>query len=292
MSHPDHQQVIRAAGLALSSTSIEAAAAAMGLNHIAYLHLLDRAVSLGYLQRKEAPAKPPESLTGCVAHIPDIHEPFGHPDAPAFVSAVLQRYRPNLVVFAGDELDQHALSTHPTDPNGLSAQTEFDMGLARMKVWYEAIPRAKVCKSNHGSRPFRKAFLAGIPEVYLKEYKDFMQAPEGWEWVDEVVIDDVCYTHGEGATGANGALQLAIRKSQSQAVGHWHGNAGASFFHSGRHTVFGLYSGCLIDAGRYAFRYGKDFKLQPVLGMSIIDEGVPQFIPMHLDNRKLWTGRL
>lgn len=292
MSNPDHYQVLRAVSFVLKHGSIEEAAHQAGLNIRVFRNLLDRAVSLGYLSRSDGLAKPPESRTGVVAHIPDLHEPFGHPDAPAFVSAVLQRYQPSLVIYAGDELDQHALSTHPTDPNGLSAQTEFDMGLARMKLWYEVTPRAKICTSNHGARPFRKAFLAGIPEVYLKEYSEFMQAPEGWEWGDEFVVDNVCYTHGEGATGANGALQLAIRQGRSQAVGHWHGNAGASFFHSGRHTVFGLYSGCLIDAGKYAFRYGKNFKLQPVLGMSIIDQGVPQFVPMHLNDKKLWTGRL
>lgn len=293
MTNADHQNMIRAAQLVLQHGSTVAAAAHMGLHPQTFQNLIERAISLGYLTRQESPAKPPESLTGLVAHIPDLHEPFGHPDAPAFVSAVLQKYQPTLIIYAGDELDQHALSVgHPTDPNGLSAQTELDMGLARMQRWYEVTPRAKVCHSNHGSRPYRKAFMAGIPEAYLKEYKDFMQAPEGWEWVDEVVIDGVCYTHGEGATGTNGALQLAIRQGMSQAVGHWHGNAGASFFHSGRHTVFGLYSGCLIDAGKYAFRYGKHFKAQPVLGMSMIDEGVPQFIPMHLNDKKLWTGRL
>lgn len=293
MSNPDHQQMLAVAGLALTYGSIEKVAAAMGITTQACNNLIERAVSNGYLQRIQEPRQAPAySARSLVAHVPDLHEPFGHPDAPAFVAAVLQRYQPNLVIFAGDETDQHALSTHPSDPNGLSAQTEFDQALARMRIWYEVAPQAKVCHSNHGSRPYRKAFLAGIPEVYLKEYADFMQAPEGWEWGDEFIVDGVCYTHGEAATGANGALQLAIRQGMSQAVGHWHGNAGASFFHSGRHTVFGLYSGCLIDAGKYAFRYGKNFKLQPVLGMSVVDEGVPQFIPMHLNDKKLWTGKL
>jgi hypothetical protein len=57
--------------------------------------------------------------------------------------------------------------------------------------------------------------------------------------------------------------------------------------------VFGLYSGCLIDAEAYAFRYGRAAKLKPVLGVSIIEGGtVPSFITMELDAKKRWTGKL
>lgn len=227
-----------------------------------------------------------------VMHIPDIHAPFDHEDAPAFIQACIDKYQPTVFVLAGDELDQHAISAHDSDPNGFSPGHELTAGLKRLERYYALFKEALVCESNHGQRPFKRAYKAGLPSQYLKTYAEFMDAPQGWVWDAEFEIDGVVYSHGESATGANGALQLAIRQGKSQAVGHWHGNAGASYFHNGTNTVFGLYSGCLIDADSYAFRYGKHFKLKPILGLSIIDSGVPLFVPMRLDQNKRWTGKL
>lgn len=232
-----------------------------------------------------------ESAGQLVMHIPDLHAPFMHPDALDFIAEAKARYRPTLVVLAGDELDQHSISDHLADPNGYSPGHELDAGLKQLKSLYAIVREAYVCESNHGQRPFKRAFKSGIPTQYLKSYSEFMQAPAGWVWGEEFVIDEVRYTHGEEATGTNGALQLAIRQGMSQAVGHWHGNAGASYFSNGRMTVFGLYSGCLIDEKAYAFAYGKKAKLKPVLGLSLIEAGVPLFLPMKLKNGR-WTGKL
>lgn len=227
-----------------------------------------------------------------VMHIPDIHAPFDHEDAPAFIQACIDKYKPTVFVLAGDELDQHAISAHDTDPNGYSPGHELTEGLKRLERYYSIMKEALVCESNHGQRPFKRAYKAGLPSQYLKTYAEFMNAPQGWVWDSEFEIDGVVYTHGEGATGANGALQLAIRMGKSQAVGHWHGNAGPSYFYNGSTLLFGLYSGCLIDVDSYAFRYGKHFKLKPILGLSIVDAGAPTFVPLVLDKHKRWNGKL
>jgi hypothetical protein len=226
-----------------------------------------------------------------VMHIPDLHCPFMHQDAGAFIRACADKYKPTVIVLAGDELDQHAISAHDADPNGHSAGHELTAGLKQLEQIYAIFPEALVCESNHGQRPFKRAYKAGLPSQYLKTYAEFMEAPQGWVWDAEFEIDGVVYSHGEGATGANGALQLAIRMGKSQAVGHWHGNAGASYFFNGQKLLFGLYSGCLVDVDTYAFRYGKYFKLKPILGLSVIDCGVPLFVPMVLDGNKRWIGR-
>jgi hypothetical protein len=227
-----------------------------------------------------------------VMHVPDLHCPFMHQDAADFIRACRDKYLPTLTILAGDELDQHAISAHDADPNGYSAGHELTAGLKQLEQIYALFPEALVCESNHGQRPFKRAYKAGLPSQYLKTYAEFMEAPQGWVWDAEFEVDGVVYSHGESATGANGALQLAIRMAKSQAVGHWHGNAGASYFFNGERLLFGLYSGCLIDVDAYAFRYGKTFKLKPILGLSIIDKGVPFFVPMTLDRDKRWTGKL
>lgn len=271
--------------------SLQAAAQALGMSRTT---LQSRVLKASAKQLQATYRRPYAALSGrgsVVAHIPDLHAPFMHQDAPAFIAAVLKRFAPTVVVLAGDELDQHSISEHPVDPNGYSPGHELEAGLAQLQGVYDLIPEAKVCVSNHGSRPYRRAFKAGLPSQYLKDYAQFMRAPAGWEWADSFEIDGVVYSHGEAATGANGALQLAIRMGKSQAVGHWHGNAGASYFYNGTSLVFGLYSGCLIDEAAYAFKYGKHAKLKPVLGMSIIDHGVPTFIPMRTRAGR-WVGVL
>jgi len=242
-------------------------------------------------ETKKLPPKPREVTAGqVVMHVPDLHCPFMHEDAPAFIRACKEKYQPTIIVLAGDELDQHAISAHDADPNGYSAGHELTAGLKQLEQIYAIFKEALVCESNHGQRPFKRAYKAGLPSQYMKTYAEFMDAPQGWVWDDEFEIDGVVYTHGEAATGANGALQLAIRMGKSQAVGHWHGNAGASYFYNNSKLLFGLYSGCLIDQKAYAFRYNKHFKLKPVLGLSIIDRGVPLFVPMHTDAEGRWNG--
>lgn len=243
--------------------------------------------------RGESGGKPVSGQGGqVVMHVPDLHCPFMHQDAADFIKAVQDKCQPTVTVLAGDELDQHAISAHDADPNGYSPGHELTAGLKQLEQIYATVKEALVCVSNHGQRPFKRAYRAGLPSQYLKTYAEFMNAPQGWVWDDEFEIDGVVYSHGEAATGMDGALKLAVRMGKSQAVGHWHGKAGPSYFFNDTKLVFGLYSGCLIDADAYAFRYGKHFALKPVLGLSIIDAGVPLFVPMRLDQHKRWTGAL
>lgn len=252
-----------------------------------------RAAREGYSPRINAERTPISVTEGQrVMLIPDLHCPFMHQDAAAFIKAAQDKYQPTVTVLAGDELDQHAISAHDADPNGFSAGHELTAGLKQLEQIYAIVKEALVCESNHGQRPFKRAYKAGLPSQYMKTYAEFMDAPQGWVWAEDFEIDGVVYSHGESATGANGALQLAIRMGKSQAVGHWHGNAGASYFFNNSKLLFGLYSGCLIDAASYAFKYGKTFKLKPILGLSIIDNSVPVFVPMTLGPDKRWTGQL
>jgi hypothetical protein len=292
MSNPDHQDMIRAAALVLQHGSIPEAAAQMGWNPSIFKQLVHRAIQFGYLRTQEAPARPQEAAGRRVLFIGDIHLPYEHEDALAFICAMRDKYKPDEIVLAGDELDQHSISQHGSDPNGQSPGDELEMGLAKIAHWYKEFPVAKVCTSNHGSRPYRRAYLSGLPTQYLRDFKEFMRAPDGWEWRDEWTVSGTVFSHGESASGPNGVLQLAIRQGKSQAVGHFHGSAGASFFHNGEKTVFGLYSGCLISPGSFAFRYGKHSKMKPIIGSAIVDGDVPMFVPMPMDKHGRWTGKL
>lgn len=226
-----------------------------------------------------------------VLAIPDLHCPFEHKDALKFLKAVVKKYKPNEIVFLGDEVDMHALGDYDHDPDGMSVGKELDKAIEHLRPFYELFPKVKVCTSNHTARPYRRAFKYGISRRFLKEYAEFLEAPKGWVWADTWEVDDVVYEHGEGYTGASAAAKSAQGNMSSTVIGHIHSFAGIQYGANTKHLFFGFNAGCLIDRHAYAFAYGKKLKAKPILGCGIIKDGIPTFIPMVTKNGS-WIGKL
>jgi hypothetical protein len=55
---------------------------------------------------------------------------------------------------------------------------------------------------------------------------------------------------------------------------------------------FGLQVGCLIDKDSLAFRYNKTQRARPIIGLGMIINGLPKLIPMVLDNKGRWNGKI
>ncbi len=224
--------------------------------------------------------------------ISDLQAPFHHKDAIPFLKAVAAKYKPTDYVCIGDEVDLHAMSDFDTDPDGYSAGHELRKALEFMHELYEVFPKMKVCVSNHGARPFRKAFKHGIPRAFLKDYHEFMEAPKGWSWADSWEIDDVIYEHGTGQSGQNGAIKAALANMQSTVIGHLHAFAGINYSANSKHLIFGFNVGSLIDTHAYAFAYGKNIKAKPIIGAGVVIKGIPTFVPMLLNKKGRWVGTL
>lgn len=227
--------------------------------------------------------------------ISDLQVPFEHRDALAFVLYVDNYFFPKknrAVVNLGDEVDQHTLGKWPSNPNGKSGSHELEEAKHRLKDWFKAFPRTKVCTSNHTYRAWKKAFMAGIPSQFLREVGDVYGAPPGWMWRDRWIIDDVLFEHGENVSGATAALNAALQNRMSTVIGHQHTHAGVIWSGSVGSEIFGLNTGCLIDIEQYAFDYGKGLRKKPVLGCGVIVNGVPYFIPMILNKHRRWNGRI
>ena len=233
-----------------------------------------------------------------VLAIPDPHCPFMHKDAPEFLAEVKQVEKPNEIVLLGDEEDQAGLGEYDKDPDGYSAGMEHELALVQLKELFKLFPNVRVCTSNHTGRIFKKAFKHGIPKAYLKDYREFLGAPEGWVWKESFIIDGVKYEHGEGFSGDLGALKCAIGNHRSTAIGHLHSNVGIIYNAAPSDSlipdglIFGFGVGCLIDDVSYCFKYNKTQKKRPILGCGIIKNAIPKFIPMLLDKHKRWVGHL
>lgn len=225
--------------------------------------------------------------------IPDFHAPFEHPDAIAFLKAVNKKHSPDQVICLGDEGDFHALSNYDSDPDGHSAGDEYHHMLRHLRPLYGAFPRVRVCTSNHTARPFRRAYKHGIPAAFIRDYREFMDAPTGWTWANQWEIDGVLYEHGEGFSGRDAAIKAALANMQSTVIGHIHSFAGVQFSANPKSLIFGLNSGCLIDHKAYAFAYGAKMKTKPIIGCSLVKDGlIPMFIPMLLNAKGRWVGKL
>ena len=175
----------------------------------------------------------------------------------------------------------------------MSAGDELIASIEKLQNWYDAFPKMKICESNHTSRIYRKAYKYGIPRTYLKDYGEWMGAPKGWEWAVKWEYDGVVYEHGDAVGGARTATRvLPLKNMRSTVFGHFHSFAGISYWANSDFLIFGFNVGCLIDKDAYAFRYGRLMKDKPILGVGIIDKGVPVFIPMMLNKRGRWNGKL
>jgi len=213
--------------------------------------------------------------------IGDPHEPFTKEGYLEFCRSIQEEYDCGTVVHIGDAVDNHAVSYHEKDPEGMSAGDEFNLALERMKRWYYTFPSVKVCIGNHDALPFRKAFTAGLPKTWLKTYQELLQSPPTWEWDFVHQINGVIYQHGTGLSGEMAAINAARENRQSTVIGHLHTVMNTRFLASYKDLIFGVTVGCGIDHEKYAFAYGKQNTRKPVVACCVVLDGkLPINIPM------------
>lgn len=188
---------------------------------------------------------------------------------------------------AGDELDAFHGGLYPKGTEYTHTPSgEIAIAKQKMKEWYAAFPKMKVAISNHGLRWLKKATAAEIPSELLRQYREVFEAPIGWQWKEEWIID--CkhpwrLIHGMGYSGKDGARNAALDSGMSTAIGHLHSHAGISYIKTqGRkETIWGFNVGSLIDIESFAFKYGKYSRAQPCLGIGVVleDGKMPIWVP-------------
>jgi len=224
--------------------------------------------------------------------ISDTHAPYQHPDTIAFLTAIKETYDPDKVIHIGDEVDNHAMSFHPSDQSLYSAGDELKAG--REVIWQmeELFPRVTVIESNHGSLAYRKAKVAGIPKEILRPYKEILDVKH-WNWVPqlEVILPNkqpCFFIHGLSAN----TRTLLTSKMMSAVQGHFHEKFEIVYHGNGERLNFGMTVGCLIDDASMAFHYNKVFPKRPIIGCGMIIDSQPKLIPMVLKANGRWNGRI
>jgi len=224
--------------------------------------------------------------------ISDTHCPFQHKDAIKFLGAIKDKYKPNRVIHIGDEIDNHAMSFHDSDPNLHSAGDELER--AREVIWQieELYPKVDVIESNHGSLAYRKAKVAGIPKQMLRPYEEILGTKK-WKWHFELEVrlpnGQPCYFHhGRSAN----SLTASQHRGMPIVQGHYHEKFNIQYWGTTERLNWGMNVGCLVDDKALAFEYNNSNLKRPIIGCGVIIDSQPHLLPLVMNKKGRWTGRL
>lgn len=225
--------------------------------------------------------------------ISDLHCPYNHPDTVAFLKAIKKKYKPTRVILSGDEVDYHAISFHDADPDLDSAGVELNKAIECLKPLYKLFPKAEILESNHGSLVFRKALANGLSRKFFKSPQEILEAPKGWTWHFDITLKlpdgTGCYFHhSKGANVKKNSQAMGL----SFVQGHHHEAFEISYWGNPNALLFGMTVGCLVDPKSYALAYNKNNLKRPVIGLGLIIDSKAILVPMKLDKRGRWTGKL
>ncbi|MHA1541350.1 MAG: metallophosphoesterase [Candidatus Hodarchaeales archaeon] len=222
----------------------------------------------------------------------DMHIPYHREGSIEFLKAINEKYKPTKVICTGDELDNHAMSFHDSDPDALGAGDELEEAMNYLKELYKTFPNVDLVDSNHGSMVFRKAKFSGIPLKFIRSMKDIIEAPEGWNWHKDFTHkmnngQDLFVVHGL----KKNSRMLAEQYGCCVVQGHYHEDSSINYSSSPRQLIWGCSVGCLIDDKSLAMEYNKSNLKRPILSCVLITNGIPQIIPMVIKDHK-WIGKV
>ena len=239
--------------------------------------------------------------------ISDLHAPYNHRDALLFLSKIKDKFKPDLIINVGDELDNHAISFHDTDPDLMSAGAELKQARAFLHKLNELFPEMYIANSNHTSLNYRRSKKYGMSKELILPYRDLIFGERkndsvirpnnrgaGWHWADSFIVraSDGSYfkvKHGDGSLNDNTAEINANRISVVR--GHYHSNFDITYSASEFDLLWCMTTGWLGDDDSLAFAYNKKQAKRPINGCGVILNGKPRLIPMNLHKGR-WIGEL
>jgi len=263
--------------------SIAAAARATGLPYNTFRYRLQAEGKVGTTLASTG-ADPSRVLI-----IGDTHAPVMLDGYVEFLQETYERFNCDRVVHIGDVVDWAAISYHRTPLTPTTPRDEFYEAKEQVAVLRDAFPVAEVTLGNHGALPWRRAEDVGIiPELLLTP--DVMWDTPEWEWLPryaDLEIDGVMYRHGDKArAGKTAAFNNALSEFRSVVQGHHHSQLGVWYHANQNLRVFGLQTGCGVDAHSAAMSYGLVYAQKPIIGCGVVIEGKEgHAIPMDLGSR-------
>jgi predicted MPP superfamily phosphohydrolase len=227
-----------------------------------------------------------------VLALSDQHFPYQHRDLLPFLRALRDKYRFDLIVNMGDEVDFASISFHEKEPELPAVQQELEATIEALQPLYKLFPKMVILDSNHGSLVLRKSKFAGLPASFLKSPREILQAPKGWQWVRDVTfstpIGKVHACHGKSASSG----KLSRNMAMSAIQGHYHTKFQIDYWGSPSGLYWDMHVGCVVDDKSLAMAYNKATMQRPVIGVGVVQNGKAILEPLVLDNKGRWIGKL
>jgi len=224
--------------------------------------------------------------------ISDMHLPYQHKDSIKFLKEIKKEFKPDRIINIGDLLDFHAISMHEHNPDLYSAGMELDKAKEYIQQLEAIFPEVTEVDSNHSSLVYRRALKYGMSKQFLKPYGDFLGTRK-WKWVDDLTLtmsngQRCFFTHGRSAD----VLKVSQAMGMSAVQGHYHTKFVISYWANPDNLFFGMNVGCLINQKSMALNYAKNFKTRFILGCGIILNGIPRLLPMVINKKGDWIGKI
>jgi len=225
--------------------------------------------------------------------ISDTHIPYHHPDLIDFLSDIRRQYKPDRIIHIGDEIDNHAISFHDSDPNLPSASDELRNAKRYIKQLEKLFPVMDLLESNHGALLYRKALHHGIPSEMLRSYNEILNVSKSWKWHNDLTIklpnkQPVYFCHGKNAN----VTLLSKNMGMSAVQGHFHGRYKIEYWGNPERLNFAMSVGCLVDDDSLALAYNKVQLERPIIGLGMIIDSQPLLIPLVKNKAGRWIGEL
>jgi len=209
----------------------------------------------------------------------DLHAPAIRAGYLEFVLDVQEKFKTNRTVQIGDVADFHNTSFHPREVDAPGVREERQMTIDQLGPWHDALKNVEVTLGNHCRRLWRKGASASILQTDFKELNELLHLPT-WKFVEEVIIDGIHYSHGEGYSGDYPAVRAARDAGRSCVIGHVHHAGGFHWLMGAAKSIFGLSVGCGVDDQHIFMRYGKVYPKKSCLSCAVVIDGEPHHIRM------------
>lgn len=223
----------------------------------------------------------------------DCHFPYHHKDTFKFLLAVKKKFKPEYVVCGGDSIDNSKISFHEQNPDSpFSPSEELEKSIEVFSNLFDIFKEIDFVDSNHSSLFYRRQKYAGLPRALFKDYKEILNAPKGYNWHEELIFKSGNKNIVVRHSGSKNDVLYAQRRGMCFLQGHFHSKFSLNYWNNGLDVFWTVTGGCLIDAKSIAFEYGKTFSEKPMLGVTMIIDGVPQLIPMKLTKSGRWNNEI
>jgi len=217
----------------------------------------------------------------------DLHFPYHNQKALNWVYKVIKQVQPTQIVQIGDLYDMYWCSKFPKKFVELTPKEEFSMGYKHAeKFWKKVktiVPKARCLQilGNHDDRPMKR-IIERFPEfeslVNLSNMYSFPGVKVVLNSKQETILrvnkTDVMFHHGYLSQLGQHMLYNQMRV----VVGHSHKGG---VLYRGRDTdiIWELNVGFLGDADAGPLQYGPQRRRHWTLGLGVIDELGPRFVP-------------